>query len=107
MTTPEYDGRLPAPIPHGSRRDIDEAAPGRRHTERQPGESYPDALSRVAGERDAALQDVARLREQVASAREEFDRWARNQASSAGPYYGRAAIRVLDDAAGGPAGEKP
>lgn len=37
--------------------------PSRKHTERQPGESYADALSRVAGERNAALRDVAAAKE--------------------------------------------
>lgn len=41
--------------------ELDHEPPRRKHSERQPGESYPDALSRVAGERDAALHDVARL----------------------------------------------
>ena len=45
--------------------------PRRKHSERQPGESYPDALSRVAGERDAARRDVARLEAELAALREQ------------------------------------
>lgn len=45
--------------------ELDGEPPRRKHTERQVGESYADALSRVAGERDAALQDVARLQAEV------------------------------------------
>lgn len=55
------------PIRKGIGGGLLEPAPRRKHTERQPGESYPDALSRVAGERDAALHDVAKLRDQVAN----------------------------------------
>lgn len=49
------------PIRQGRGGGMEEPAPRRKHPERQPGESYPDALTRVAGERDAALRDVARL----------------------------------------------
>lgn len=53
------------PIRQGRGGGMEEPAPRRKHSERQVGESYPDALSRVAGERDAALQDVARLQAEV------------------------------------------
>lgn len=36
-------------------------APQRRHPDRQVGETYRDAVSRLAGERDAALRDVERI----------------------------------------------
>lgn len=66
MTAPEYDGSVRPPLPHGSRRALDDpGTPTARHRERQRGESYPDALSRVAGERDAALRDVARLEREL------------------------------------------
>ena len=52
-------------------RSLGEPAPRRKHTERQVGETYVDALSRVAGERDAALRDVARLQAELATLREQ------------------------------------
>jgi hypothetical protein len=55
------------PLRAGRGGGMEEPAPRRKHPERQVGESYPDALSRVAGERDAALRDVARLAAQVAA----------------------------------------
>lgn len=53
------------PLRGGRGGGMDEPAPRRKHSERQVGETYADALSRVAGERDAALQDVARLQAEV------------------------------------------
>jgi hypothetical protein len=51
--------------------------PQRKHPERQVGESYRDALDRVAGERDAAEHDIARFRVQVTDMRTLADVWER------------------------------
>lgn len=55
------------PIRQGRGGGMEEPAPRRKHPERQVGESYPDALARVAGERDAALRDVAVVGARVAA----------------------------------------
>jgi hypothetical protein len=53
------------PLRGGRGGGMDEPAPRRKHSERQVGETYADALSRVAGERDAARRDVARLQAEL------------------------------------------
>jgi hypothetical protein len=50
------------PLRGGRGGGMDEPAPKRKHSERQVGET---ALSRVAGERDAARRDVARLQAEL------------------------------------------
>lgn len=83
--------------------------PTRKHTERQPGESYPDALSRVAGERAAAIRDADKLTyrlEAVARLADEMDEVARGLS-----VEGDAAMTEMADkiraVLAGQAGEKP
>jgi hypothetical protein len=52
------------PLRGGRGGGMDEPAPKRKHSERQVGETVR-ALSRVAGERDAARRDVARLQAEL------------------------------------------